>query len=176
MKAMKGISVWIWVIGGIIVGLVLFTIFIQFLSYITRVKEIELAKSTFQELVGNARNICKTIGGAAPTRLEKTYVFPDAVSNIYSATSASTSATIPLKERSYGRYLCMKIYEETFCEDVQCEVEMSNIKNVPSLTTAISKILGRMGINEYRMSITKVSCGVSILKYGESPLDFCAAR
>jgi len=172
-KGMKGISVWIWIIGGLIIGLVMFTIFIQFLSYITRAREVESAKATFQELAGNARSICQTIAGAGSSKLEKTYVFPDAVSDLYSVNSTSKSTAVPSEPRSYGRYICMKIYEESICENIKCNVEMSNIKNVPSLTTTINKIMGRIGTKEYQLGITKVSCGVSVLKYGEVPRDFC---
>jgi hypothetical protein len=70
----------------------------------------------------------------------------------------------------------MKIYEESVCENIKCNVEMSNIKNVPSLTTTINKIMGRIGTKEYQLGITKVSCGVSVLKYGETPTDFCVDK
>ena len=175
-KGLKGITVWIWIIGGLIVGLILFTIFVQFISYIMRAREVESAKSTFQELANNARNICQTIAGAASSKLEKTFVFPDAVSDVYSVTSVSKSAEIQSEVRSYGRYLCMKIYEENVCENIQCDVEMSNIKNIPSLTTTINKILGKIGTKEYKLDIAKAFCGVSILKYGQVSTDFCGEK
>jgi hypothetical protein len=175
-KGLKGITVWIWIIAGLIVGLILFTIFVQFISYIMRAREVESAKSTFQELANDARNICQTIAGAGSSKLEKTYVFPDAVSDVYSVTSVSKSAEIQSEARSYGRYLCMKIYEESVCENIQCDVEMSNIKNIPSLTTTINKILGTIGTKEYKLDITKAFCGVSVLKYGEVPTDFCGEK
>jgi len=171
---MKGISLWIWIIGGIIVGFILFTIFIQFLSYITRTREVELGKSSFDELTIDAKNVCKTIGGAAPTKLSKKFVFPEAVTDVYA--TANIRSNIPTGEKSYGKFMCMKIFDETICQDVQCEVEIANINNTPSLTTTISRILGRVGSQEYHLEITKNTCGVSILEPGDSPVEYCVDR
>jgi len=176
MKGLKGISVWIWVVGSLVIGLILLTVFVQFLSYITKSREIEIAKSSFQTLSGDARSLCQTIAGAAPSKIEKPYTFPDAVSDIYSVSSTSNSFDIPSGVRSYGRYLCMKVYDEISCENIQCDVEMSSIKNTPSLITTINNILGRVGSKEYTLDIIKSDCGVSILKFQETPGNLCAGK
>jgi len=160
---MKGISVWIWVIGGIIVGFILLTVFLQLVSYITRTREVEIAKGSFGELATNARTICQTIAGSGASRLDRKFTFPQSVSDIFSVNTTATTE-IPTGEKSYGRMICMKVYEEFVCEDVACNVELNNIKNRETLTTTINRILGRIGTNEYELKIIKTPCGVAILK------------
>jgi len=160
----KGISVWIWVIAGIIVGIILFTVFIQLLVYTTNAKEVQIAKMTFDELVYDVNSFCGTFGIAKTT---KTFTFPDIVSRVYATNESKIQSFI--NGRSYGKILCMNATTEFLCQNVRCDVELSDIGVKNTLTTLVNKILGGFQSIDYQLNIQKTDCRVSIVNSGETP-------
>ena len=80
---MKGISEWMWLIGGVIVGVVMFMLFFQLMSYLTLSRAREDAKQSFDDLTSTINAMCQSKSGVQST---KRIVFPNSVSVVYSTT------------------------------------------------------------------------------------------
>jgi len=154
---MKGISVWIWVIAGFIVGLIMFTVSLQFIGFVTTAREKELARSSLDDLATSVNGICTNSVGSA---LTKTIDFPEKVSSIYATNDTRTFANT---SRAYGNNLCMNFSSEIICDNLNCNLEMETITSGVTLQSLLNQFLGRFGTNSYVLRITKTECGVSVL-------------
>lgn len=161
---MKGISVWIWMIAGVLIGLLLFTVFVQILGITTTTREIQIANTNFGELAADANGLCGTFGTA---KISKTYTFPDIVTRIY-ATDASKLPSF-VSGRTYGSIICMNTTKEMDCQNMDCRIEMSDINSTNQLSGTLSRILGGFQNLNFQLDVEKTDCGVSIINSGEPP-------
>lgn len=158
---MKGLSVWIWIIGGLIVGMVMFTMFIQLLSYINLSKDREFAKENFGVIVKAAQSVCESREGTIITKIVS---FPELTKGVY---STNHSRYFIETGRGLGRYICIQFEKETLCEEIKCNVEMIVIKPEKNLLNLVSRIVGESGYTDFTIKIIKNVCGVSILFPGQ---------
>lgn len=154
---MKGISVWIWVIAGFIVGLLMFAISLQFIGFVTMAREKELAKGSLDDLASNVNGLCTNSVGNAFT---KTIDFPEKVSLVYAASDIRNVANA---SRANGNNLCMNFSNEIVCDDLNCNLEMQTISSGVTLQNLLNQFLGRFGTNSYVVQIMRTDCGVAIL-------------
>jgi len=166
---MKGISEWMWLIGGVIVGIVMFMLFFQLMSYLTLSKAREDAKRTFEDMVGTLNAMCESKAG---TQSSKKFLFPDSVSIVYS--TSDPRKIIEKNNRTYGKFVCLKFQKEQVCEGLKCEVEFHPIRNKENILGIVDTLLGRSSSQEYLVKLTKTECGISVLGVGENPLATCA--
>jgi hypothetical protein len=154
---MKGISVWIWVIAGIIVGFIMFAVSLQFISFVTMAREKELARGNLDDLASNINGLCTNSAGSAFTN---TVEFPEKVTAVY---ATSDTRSFVNNVRTYGRNLCMNFSSEIICDDVNCDLEMETINSGVTLQNLLNQFLGRFGTNSYFVQISKTDCGVAVL-------------
>jgi hypothetical protein len=154
---MKGITVWIWVIAGIIVGLIMFAVSLQFIGFVTMAREKELARGSLDDLASNVNGLCTNFVGSAFTN---TVEFPEKVTAVY---ATSDTRSFVNNARTYGRNLCMNFSSEIICDDVNCNLEMETINSGVTLQNLLNQFLGRFGTNSYLVRISKTDCGVAIL-------------
>ena len=165
---MKGITVWIWIIAGIIIAFLLFTVFIQLMGFITMSREKENALQSFQDLTGVVDSFCDTRSEA---KVNKHYPFPESVSNVYS--TSDPKKYFENNSRTYGNNVCMILMNETNCQQVRCSVEFHPIKNNQNVLSLVDQILGQSHYQDYFLTVVKTDCGVSVLRVGENPSSFC---
>ena len=168
---MKGITVWIWMVAGVIVGLLLFTVFVQLLGITTTTRQIQMAKTTFDELATNANSFCGTFGVA---KISRTYKFPEIVTGIY-ATDSGKSLHV-MNGRTYGNVVCMNATRELDCQNIECQVEMSSLTSTNKLSTILDRLSGGFQTTDFQLDVEKTECGVSILNSGESPSELCGGK
>lgn len=154
---MKGISVWIWVIAGFIVGILMFAISLQFIGFVTTAREKELAKTDLDDLASNVNGLCTNSAGNA---LTKTLEFPEKVTSVYATNDARILINI---SRNSGNNLCMDFSNEIVCDDLNCNLEMETITSGVTLQTLLNQFLGRFGTNTFVVKILKTDCGVAVL-------------
>ena len=154
---MKGISIWIWVIGGIIIGFLMFMVSLQFINYITLAKEKEVGRESLDELASNVNGLCSSRAGDS---ISKTFLLPDKVSVVYAAKDTKFSSNA---SRTYGSALCIIFSNEIICNNLNCNLEMETINNHESLQTLLNQFLGSYGTNSYSVKILKTDCGVAVL-------------
>ena len=165
---MKGIAVWIWLIGGIIVGMIMFVLFFQLMSYLTLSRAREDARPSFDDLTSTVNALCE---GRPGIQSSKKFVFPDSVSIVYSTSDPKTY--VEKNNRTYGKFACLKFQKEQFCEGVSCDLEFHPIKAEENLLGVVDTLLGRSSYQEYLVKLTKTECGVSALNVGENPSSTC---
>lgn len=167
---MKGISNWVWVAGGVIAGLIIFSIARQQIAQVNlaTVEQRSLGgflevKSMIDDLcwsfVGNKReytlNLGETIEGvyAAPTRYEE-YEKEQLVNKILSG------------ERASGKFLCIKVKDKRLkCRELECNVSMPFLGSVPeefSLSALINKLMGRGRIFTFNLEFERTEKEVKI--------------
>lgn len=155
---MKGISVWIWVMGGIIVGMILFVLFVQIMSYVSMSRDKENAKAILGELAASVNSFCDAHLGEKSL---KTIAFPDFVNVVF--TSKDGREYEVKNNRTFGKWTCIKMGKEISCEKLNCELEMILIEQKPSFISWTGGIFGS-AYQEYQLEIAKTECGVSALK------------
>jgi hypothetical protein len=153
---MKGISVWIWVMAGFIIGLLMFMISIQFLGYITAAQQKELARSNLDGLAVYINGLCNNRVGDSFSEI---FSFPEKVTSVYATTDIKVS---PETKRTYGNNLCMNFSNEVICDDVKCNLEMEKITIKETLQSLIS-LPGKFGTNSYNLNLVKTDCGIAVL-------------
>jgi len=154
---MKGISVWIWVVAGFIMGIILFATSLQFITFITTAKQKELAKESLDTLASNVNGICNNRAGDS---FMKSVDFPEKVTKVYATKDTSL---VPNQQRTYGNNLCMNFSNELICDNVECNLEMDAITSGENLQSLLNRFLGRYGTNSYDLEILKTDCGVALL-------------
>jgi hypothetical protein len=168
---MKGITVWMWLIAGVVVGMIMFVLFFQLMSYLTLSKYREDAKQSFDDLTSTINAMCESKSGIQSS---KKIVFPDSVSMVYSTTDPKVF--FEKNNRTYGKYACLKFQNEQFCEGLRCDLELSTIKNKPNVLGVVDTLLGRSSYHEYFVKLTKTECGISALNLGEYPSTTCGFK
>ncbi|MFH0711012.1 MAG: hypothetical protein V1944_00370 [Candidatus Aenigmatarchaeota archaeon] len=165
---MKGLEVWMWLIAGVIVGMIMFALFFQLMSYLTLSKERENARESFGGLVNEINAMCESRPGAQAT--EK-FVFPGSVSIVYS--TSDLKAYSEIKNRTYGNYACMKFRTEQICEKLRCDLEFAPVKNKETVIGIVDILLSKSTYQEHTVQLTKTECGMSALKQGHVPSLIC---
>jgi len=158
---MKALSVWIWFIGGVIIGIIVFSVFIKLISLVAQGQQQEDAKKVYENIVTSVNGYCDVREGMAMT---PRIVFPNIVTNIY----ASTDKKNPNYEGNVtiGNYICMNISNVVTCKWVSCEAEMMMLEKKEQLLSFIDRAMGRTGNTEYTLELRRTECGVALLELG----------
>jgi hypothetical protein len=160
---MKGVSNWIMVIGGVIIGLTLFAIGIGLL-----IRQIETSKrhtflEQFQDFHGQLESICKMgLGHKKHYKL----VIPDIVRAVYTVNKSyepppdKVSELITNRESEVGNYSCIQFFDDNLpiCQYIGCHADMIYMGS-PSLKPSLQRLLGELReqylVYEYTIKIEK---------------------
>jgi len=161
---MKGISVWIWVVGGIILGLLMFTVLFQIVSFMLASRDASITKDNFQQLASVVSRFCDSRVGSKTTQ---SALFKN-VDFMYASSSGKTFNVI--NNRTFGRYFCINMSNELVCERTSCMIEVTTSINATAekerLGGELAGITGKE-MREYLFSVEKQRCGVVLIKVGE---------
>lgn len=167
---MKGISEWIWIIGGIIGAIIVFTIAYNQILLASRTITEQRSIDQFNEVVSNLKTMCWEIIG----RKESTQTtFGDMVEGIYSAKNSDVSYeseqlinNIVLNKNSTGEFLCQKITgKRVNCYQFDCNVTFPFIGYVPkefSLSALVNSLMGKGSLYVYNLVLIRTSDGIDV--------------
>lgn len=157
---MKGISVWIWLIASFIIGILMFTISLQFINYITTTQQRELATQNLDDFAADVNGLCTNRAGNS---VSKTIVLPEKITSVYSTNDIKI---VPNTSRTNGNKLCMNFSSEFICDNLNCVLEMDSIRTTENLQSLLNQFLGKYGVNTFTLTIAKTDCGVAALNQG----------
>ena len=165
MVAGKGIAVWIWVVGGVIIGLVMFTILFQLVSFMLSSRDVSITKDSFMQFASIVSRICDM-------REKSESVQSVSLNNVDFMYETSDQKTMNVSgNRTFGKYLCINMSSEITCVEAGCLIEISTVVNASAegskLGGEIGGITGKGQFIKYLFYIEKQSCGVSVLGPGE---------
>lgn len=165
---MKGIAVWIWLVAGVIIGIIMFMLFFQLMSFLTLSRAREDAKQSFDDMTSSANALCQSKPGTQET---KNFVFPSTVSIVYSTSDPKVYQE--KNNRTYGSYACLKFQNEQYCEGLPCNLEFEPIRSTQTVLGLVDTLMGKSNYQQHLVTLSKNECGVSILGNGEAPSSSC---
>jgi hypothetical protein len=167
---MKGISEWIWIIGGIIGALIVFTIAYNQILLASRTIVEQRSIDQFKEVVSNLKTMCWEIIGR---KEEIPATFGDMVEGVYAAKSTGENYekeqlinNIVLNKNSTGDFLCQKITgKRVSCYQFDCNVTFPFIGYVPkefSLSALVNSLMGKGNLYVYNLILLRTSEGIEV--------------
>ena len=169
---MKGVSYWFWIIGGVIGGLLIFTIAFQQLVGMKDTATQQRTQEQFSQIKNNIDNLC---WGSPGTKREYTISVSENVEGIYVASSKykeyeTEELTDIILSEGYatGDYLCIKVEDKRLnCEELECDATMPFLGSVPeefSLTALVNKLTGRGKVFDYHLEFERMGDYVNVKK------------
>ena len=178
---MKAVANWFWIAGGVIAGLIIFTIAYQQIVDINRAAAEHRNTEQFYEIKNIADNICWGSPGnkreyrvSLSQNVDGIYTTPDKYDEI---DGEELTKRILSDDDNTGKYICIKVKGKRIqCEDLECDTTMNFIGAVPeefSLSKLVNKLTGRGEIYDYYLQFEKTGNGVNIVTVSyRCPLSF----
>ncbi len=161
---------WNWVISGLIIGLVVITIFISMLNKVFIENARQDADKQFTEIYSRTKTLC-----TASVAEQDFYnaEIPDIVDAIYISDSKDKDLPPDIEDKiknrntTYGNYLCMKLRnEKSKCKYVGCKVEMSYLGKEETVLSVADRILKKSHYTRHPLDFSKDDELVHILREG----------
>lgn len=160
---MKGISYWFWVIGGVIAGLIIFSIAYQQIMETNRITAEQRSLEQFAEIKNIVNNLCWEFSG---NKREYTLSLSEMVDGVYVTFDMyseydknSLVENIISEKNMTGNFLCMKISDKRVkCNELECNATMPFMGSVPeeySLSALINKLTGKAKTFDYYLEFEK---------------------
>ena len=164
------VSKWVWIIGGVVAGLIIFSIAYQ------QIVQINLSTAEQKSLEGysGTKSIIDNLCWSFPGNKRKyTLNLGETVEGIYITASRYEEYEseellnkILTKEESTGNFLCIKIKDKRLrCEELQCNATMPFLGAVPeeySLIAFLSKLMGKGPVFVYDLNFERKEIEVEI--------------
>jgi hypothetical protein len=147
---MKAVAAWIWVIMGVILGILVLVFGSTLLFQQVTLTQKQLAIDQFQDFCGKVKTIC-TEGGIGELYYYKIAI-PENTRAIYVANASDAlppdkvSDYITKSRSAVGNYFCMQFSDENLprCSKISCYSNFTYI-GTPSLKPTLQSILARLG-------------------------------
>ena len=169
---MKAISQWVWIAGGVIAGLVIFSIAYQQIVQINLSVAEQRSLEQFSEMKNIINNLCWSFSG---NKREYTVDLAKTVEGVYVALSPYeeytseqliNKITADPPESTTGNFLCIKIKDKRLkCEELECNTTMPFIGSVPegfSLSALINELMGRGKVFTYNLKFERMETNVTV--------------
>jgi hypothetical protein len=147
---MKGVAAWIWVIMGVVLGILVLVFGSTLLLQQVTLTQKQLVLGEFQDFSGKLKTICIE-GGIGEVYYYKMTI-PENTRAMYvtNASDASppdkVSDYITKSKSAVGNYFCMQFVDENLprCSQISCYSSFTYI-GTPSLKPTLQSILARLG-------------------------------
>jgi len=167
---MKGISEWIWIVGGIIGALIVFAIAYNQILLANRAIVEQRSIDQFKEVVSKLKTMCWEIIGR---KEEIPATFGDMVEGVYSVKSNDVIYekeqlinSIILNKNSTGDFICQKIEgKRVNCYQLDCNATFPFIGYVPkefSLSALVNSLMGKGSLYVYNLVLLRTSDGIDV--------------
>lgn len=161
----------LYVVGGIVIGLLVFTIAYRLLTISINQAQKQDAIADFNKLYSYIKSVClQELDNTMTLKLE----IPNIVRIIYSTDNPDSPpvTVVDMIKASYnttGKNICFqfKLEQEARCSEVPCNTSfpvMGALETYNDLQLMVNKILGKPLTKEYSLTITKTDFGINITK------------
>ena len=168
---MKGtLSMWVWIVGGVIAGFLIFVIaYTQLIGTAGKITE-QRTLEQYTELKNKINDLCWSY---SESENEYRIIMNENVEGIYLTNNTdreekNLQEKILSKNISSGDILCIKIKNQRIrCSELDCDAQMPFIGAVPeeySLSALIDKIMNRRKRFEYDLSLVRKDYVIISLK------------
>lgn len=155
-------ATWFYVVGGIVIGLLVFTIAYQLISVSIIQAQKQAALSSFNNFHSNLEAVClQEINNSMLTKLK----IPEQVRVIYANISMEEPPSMVVnnitnKDMIKGFYLCMQFMDEDYLRynKLTCNTTLPFMGSLPEsmdIELFVKKILGQAPVKEYFLILTK---------------------
>lgn len=155
---------WLWILGGIFIGLFVFTIAYNLIIRTVYLSQKQQMLENFNTFYANIKLVClQEIGNSISMEMN----IPDFVRVVYATNNIEHAEPrvidkIKNKELSKGKNLCIqfKTEQELRCVELPCNMTIPYIGSLPmhmDIKLMVKKILGEPQAKEYYLFIKKVS-------------------
>lgn len=149
---MKGLSTWIWVIGGITISILAFSIFLNIFSDLNIQRHRVATMESFEMLSSDINSFCDKFGSE---KFTKKVTFSDLTSGLYASADGVDRTNAAGVSR--GKGLCINFTNHVECKKLSCEIQLSSRVRQKGLLSLINKITGSYGFQEYEIRIYRVN-------------------
>jgi cytochrome c oxidase assembly protein Cox11 len=167
---MKGISNWIWVAGGVIAGLIIFSIAYNQIVQVSLSRVEQRSLEQFDETKNIVNNQCWNFVG---NKREYTVDLGETIEGVYIATNPYEEyekeqliGKIVSGENTTGNYFCIKVKDKRLrCEELECNTTMPFMGSVPeefSLSALLNKLMGRGKVYSYNIMFERKETKVEV--------------
>ncbi len=167
-------AAWLYVIGGIVIGILIFVIGYHLVSISINQAQKQTALSNFNDLHTDIQMVCfQEINNSMLIRSQ----VPSSVRVLYATEDKDTPLDtvvdkIQNREYSSGHYLCMQFKEEQElrCQKLDCLTIIPYTGSLPKeldIQLMVKKILGKAPVKEYQLEIKKISGDQVSVSIGE---------
>lgn len=163
---MKGVAAWIWVVMGVVLGIVVLTFGSILLLQQVNLTQKQLAIDKFQDFYGKVKTIC-TEGGIGEIYYYKMEI-PESTKAIYVANASDAlppdkvSDYITKSKSAVGNYFCMQFFDENLprCGRIACYSNFTYIGTPslkPTLQTMLARLTGQSPVYYFLIFINKTN-------------------
>ncbi len=156
------VSTWVWIIGGILAGMIIFVIAYTQIIHVSERVAYEKSLESITQLRHVINELCWEVTG---NEREVEVFLTKEIGDVY---VSDESEEILSSGRSRGNYLCIRFSDgRRQCLDLECDTSMPLISFKPessSLITFVNKILHGESKTEYELSLKKTDSGVYVEK------------
>ena len=164
------VSKWVWIIGGVIAGLIIFSIAYQQIVQINLATVQQRSSEGYSEIKSIIDNLC---WGFAGNKRQYTLNLDETVEGMYVASNQyeeynSTELLDKklIKEEATGKFLCIEIKNKRLrCEELECNATMPFLGSLPeewSLIALLNKLMGRGLLFVYNLNFERTETEVKI--------------
>ena len=164
------VSKWVWIVGGVIAGLIIFSVAYQQIVQINLAKTEQRSFEAYSETKSIIDNLCWSFTG---NKREYTLNLAETVEGMYVASgryeeyeNEDIEKWIITKNESTGNFLCIKIKDKRLeCQELSCNTTMPFLGSVPeeySLITFLSKLMGKGPVFVYDLNFERMETAVEI--------------
>ncbi len=154
---------WLYVVGGIFIGLLVFTIAYNLLTISMIQAQKQTVLTTFNDLQTDIENVCfQEMNNSVLTKI----TIPQSVRVLYVTDEIKTPLIsvvekIKNSETAKEKNLCIQFNDEKIlrCKGLTCNTNMSYVGSLPEymdIKAMVNKILGKAPFKDYNLRITKV--------------------
>jgi len=170
---MKGIAVWIWLIGSLVLGLMIFVMGSTLFYNQLEVRLKQTATENFDDLSSKIMRTC-TEGGLGEVYYYRNFAVPEIIKAVYSANDADqmppdkVSLYITDGRSGTGNYYCVSYFGDDMprCKPMSCSIEatyMGTPSDKPSIFGIVTRLASEMTIYKtynYDILINKTNSSV----------------
>lgn len=174
---MKGVSNWIWIVCGILVAVISFTIAYNQIQQTNHLIAEQRGIGYFKDISSNLDNLCSLF---VDNKRVLTVNLGETIEGIYAAKTpyeeyerAQLINNILSNKNATGTYLCLKITGKRLdCKEFSCNVTFPFIGYVPqefSLSALINSLMGRGLVYTYFLNLIRTSDKLDVVRVGYEP-------
>ena len=164
------VSNWVWVVGGVITGLIVFSVAYQQIVQINLTRTEQTSLEAYSETKSTIDNLCWSFAG---NKRKYTVNLGETVEGMYVASSLYEEYgredlinKILTKKESTGNFLCIKIKDKRLkCQELPCNTTMPFLGSIPeefSLIALLNKLMGKGLLFVYYLNFERTETGVEI--------------